>query len=314
LIYSVASLGSATAQDEWQLLFWRCLLGLGMGGEWATGATLVAETWPPGRRNKALALMQSGWALGFIASALVSQQILPQWGWRALFAVGALPALCTFWIRSRIDEPDEWKVHHARTALDQPHHDLQFFDSLGAQIAALFDMRWRRTLPDRNPHGVLRHVRGLGIFTWLPSFLATPVDKGGAGLSFLKSINWTIALQTGAFVGYVSFGWVADWNGPASRAYATCVILAAVLAPVYVHLAKSGANLMVIGPLIGLVGRRGVSSGLSPMLSATFSGAKIAGGRTTYGRSQVQRGRGISACARLADWIRWRGGSGLPCR
>lgn len=296
IIYSLASLGSATAQDEWQLLFWRCLLGLGMGGEWATGATLVAETWPVEKRNKALALMQSGWALGFIASALVSQYVLPEWGWRTLFAMGALPALVTFWIRSRVEEPEVWrdhnaKVHHAREAAETTEHDLAFFESLAGQVKELFDPRWRRAFIVATVMVASVMFGVWGFFTWLPSFLATPVEKGGAGLTFLKSVNWTIALQTGAFLGYISFGWVADWLGR-KKAYALYVLMAAALAPVYVSIAKSGGNLMMIGPLTGLFGH-GHFSGLAPMLSGLFP-VHI---RATAQSTIYNTGRGISASA-----------------
>lgn len=298
LVYSIASLGSATAQDPMQLLAWRCLLGLGMGGEWATGATLIAETWPAKRKNKALAIMQSGWALGFIASALLSQFVLPDHGWRLLFACGALPALATLWIRSRIPEPDEWLAHRDLTNGNQTGtkstHLLTFFETLWEQLAKLLDPRWRRaflvgiTMVSCVMFGVW------GFFTWLPTFLATPVSAGGAGLTFLKSIDWTIALQAGAFVGYVSFGWVADWLGR-KKAYATYVLLTAILAPVYVQMAKSGASLIVIGPLIGLFGH-GHFSALAPMLSELFPVEVRATAQSTIYNS----GRGISS---MAPWL-----------
>jgi len=70
LIFSLASLGAATSQSVIQLLMWRALLGLGMGGEWASGAVLVSETWPPEHRNKAISIMQSGWAIGYVLAAV----------------------------------------------------------------------------------------------------------------------------------------------------------------------------------------------------------------------------------------------------
>ena len=93
LIFSLASLGAATSQSVLQLLFWRALLGIGMGGEWASGAVLVSETWPAEHRNKAISIMQSGWAIGYIPAALLAALILgqPSLGdeaWRWLFVVG----------------------------------------------------------------------------------------------------------------------------------------------------------------------------------------------------------------------------------
>src|SRR5262245_35161467 len=70
LIFSLASLGAATSQSVMQLLFWRAVLGIGMGGEWASGAVLVSETWPAHLRNKAISIMQSGWALGYMMASI----------------------------------------------------------------------------------------------------------------------------------------------------------------------------------------------------------------------------------------------------
>ena len=75
-IFSCASLGAASSQSVLQLLLWRAILGIGMGGEWASGAVLVSETWPPAHRNKAISIMQSGWAVGYIAAALVAAAVL----------------------------------------------------------------------------------------------------------------------------------------------------------------------------------------------------------------------------------------------
>src|ERR1043165_4106581 len=121
IIFSLCSLGTATAQDGLQLGIWRGLLGIGMGGEWASGATLISETWPAQHRGKAISIMQSGWALGYILAAGVSAlflDVLPQFlpmgeegkeAWRWLFAFGALPALLILWIRQHVAEPVVWQ-------------------------------------------------------------------------------------------------------------------------------------------------------------------------------------------------------------
>src|SRR5688572_17435113 len=119
LVFSLASLGAATSQSILQLLLWRAVLGIGMGGEWASGAVLISETWPPAHRNKAVSIMQSGWAIGYIAAALMAALILGAPGagpgaWRWLFLVGVLPAFFTLWIRRRVPEPAAWKQHGAK--------------------------------------------------------------------------------------------------------------------------------------------------------------------------------------------------------
>src|SRR5215207_7619354 len=113
LIFSLASLGAATSQTVMQLLIWRSILGIGMGGEWASGAVLVSETWPAHLRNKAISIMQSGWALGYMMASISAALILgaPSLGpdaWRWLFVVGVAPALFTLWIRRYVHEPETW--------------------------------------------------------------------------------------------------------------------------------------------------------------------------------------------------------------
>ncbi|HSC28423.1 MAG TPA: MFS transporter, partial [Vicinamibacterales bacterium] len=109
LIYSVFTAACGFAQTIRQLAAFRVLLGIGMGGEWASGAALVSETWPAEHRGKALGFMQSSWAIGFAAAAVVTWLVLPVWGWRAVFFVGVLPAFFTLWIRRAVREPEIWQ-------------------------------------------------------------------------------------------------------------------------------------------------------------------------------------------------------------
>ena len=88
----------------------RVLLGIGMGGEWATGVALVSETFPARHRGKALAFVQSSWAIGYGLAALVNLIVMPLWGWRGVFFVGVLPALFTLWIRRNVEEPKMWRT------------------------------------------------------------------------------------------------------------------------------------------------------------------------------------------------------------
>src|SRR5581483_11527624 len=94
------------------LAVFRFILGLGMGGEWNTGATLVAETWPTELRAKAISLVQSSWAIGYAFAAVVAGVVLHYADWRMVFFVGILPALVTFWIRKDVPESEIWQEHH----------------------------------------------------------------------------------------------------------------------------------------------------------------------------------------------------------
>jgi MFS family permease len=109
LVYSLASAACGFSHTIPQLATFRFVLGLGMGGEWTTGAALIAETWRAEHRGKALGLMQSAYAIGEAIAAVIVLIVFPHFGWRAVFFVGVLPALLVLWIRRGVPEPDLWK-------------------------------------------------------------------------------------------------------------------------------------------------------------------------------------------------------------
>src|SRR5215472_18633665 len=123
LAFSLLTAFTATSRSVTELVFWRSLVGIGLGGEWAAGSVLVAETWPERHRGKAIGLMQSAWAIGYLVAALLSAAVLPTWGWRTLFLLAVLPAVITLWMRRTIRECEKWR---------QPIH------SIGSAAAGLF--------------------------------------------------------------------------------------------------------------------------------------------------------------------------------
>src|SRR6478609_4803465 len=110
LLYSIFTGACGLSQTLWQFAVLRALLGLGMGGVWAAGASLVSETWPTHLRGRVLGFMQSAWAIGFAAAAMVNAFVGPRFGWRAVFFVGVLPALFTIWVQRRVREPELWRA------------------------------------------------------------------------------------------------------------------------------------------------------------------------------------------------------------
>jgi MFS family permease len=234
LLYSVATAGMATAQNLWQLIAWRVLVGLGMGGEWSCGSVLVAETWPPQHRAKAMGIMQSGWAIGAMLATGVSLLVLEDYGWRVLFLVGAAPAAAAFIIRRTVEEPELWRQRE-RT----PSRWTEIFSA---------QYRRRTLLATIIAASVL--VAYWGVTSWLPAFLASPIAEGGAGLTLTKSLAWLFVLQIGAFFGYISFGWIADRIGR-RPAFTLFMIGAAIVVPVFAFGARSMLTLLLIGPLVG---------------------------------------------------------------
>jgi MFS family permease len=242
-LFSIASLGAASSQSVWQLMLWRALLGLGMGGEWASGAVLVSETWPPEHRNKAISIMQSGWALGYILALLSAQVVLGYAplgadSWRLLFTLGILPALFALWIRRYVREPERWKAGRAAAhAGENPFREIFGRALIGRTVLIIL-------------LGGCVQFGYWGIFTWLPGFLGRPVSAGGAGLDVVRSLGWLIPVQIGAYAGYLTFGFLADLLGRRG-AFVLFMIGAAILAPVYGQYARTPAVLMLAGPLLG---------------------------------------------------------------
>src|SRR5216117_1531761 len=119
LTYSVCSFASGLSTSVLMLAVFRFILGLGMGGEWNTGATLVAETWPTELRAKAISIVQSSWAIGYALATLVAGVVLHYANWRIVFFAGILPALVILWIRKDVPESEMWLERH-RVAVRSP--------------------------------------------------------------------------------------------------------------------------------------------------------------------------------------------------
>ena len=260
LVYSVFTGATATSQSILQLAIWRSLVGFGLGAEWSAGSVLVAETWPAKHRGKAIAFMQSGWAIGYIMAALLAGAILPNYGWRWLFLVGAAPALFALWVRRNVQEPEIWKDMHASQQGRNP-----------ATFSILFQPPYRRNVGIASLLCACVLFAYWGIFTWIPAYLASPVSKGGAGLGFVKTTAWIIPLQVGAFLGYTSFGFFADRFGQRVT-FAAFTLSAAVLIPIFGSGKLSSGELLAMSPLIGFFGH-GYFSVFGSLLAELFPSA-----------------------------------------
>jgi MFS family permease len=106
--YSVFTFLSALVTNVWQLAALRLLAGIGIGGEWAMGGTFVAEEWPENRRRAGAGYMHTGYYVGIFLAAIINYAIGSRYGWRAMFAVGGLPALLLAWLRHGVTEPSRW--------------------------------------------------------------------------------------------------------------------------------------------------------------------------------------------------------------
>jgi predicted MFS family arabinose efflux permease len=220
--------------------------------------------------------MQSGWALGYMAAAILAAVALPRWGWRPLFLLGFLPALFTWWIRRNIPEPRVWR----KAAAESPTRSTDLLHPpLRGRLALL------TTLCCCLLFGYW------GLFTWIPAFLSSPVERGGLGLSIVRTSAWILPMQAGAFFGYILFGFFADRVGRRA-ALVTFVLITAALVPVYGLFGRSAAVLLIAGPLIGFFGH-GYFSSLGVIAAEMFP----PGVRNTAQGFSYNVGRALSAAA-----------------
>jgi MFS family permease len=283
LVYCVFTGLCGLVQTATQLAICRMLLGFGMGGEWASGAALVAETWPDQHRGKALALMQSSWAIGYALGAAIVAIIMPYFGWRAVFFAGLLPALFAIWVRRRVSEPERWTAI-ANEAASKPTRSnpiMQIFRGRNGRYLAIATLVNAATL-----------FAWWGLFFWVPSYLSLPTSQGGRGLSIVQTSTWTILMQVGTFLGYVSYGILADRLGR-KWVYVGFLFIAAIVVQLYAH-AASAIALLWIGPLVGFWGT-GYFSGFAVIASELFPTAI----RGTAMGFAYNTGRIVSAAAPL---------------
>ncbi|MEX2262219.1 MAG: MFS transporter [Bryobacteraceae bacterium] len=277
LTYSIFTGMTATAGSVAALLFWRALVGIGLGGEWSAGSVLVAESWPAEHRGKAIGFMQSGWAIGYMIAALISAPVLTHFGWRWLFAAGVLPALLTLWIRRNVPEPEIWRRtrREART------------ESLGV----IFRPPLLRNTVVATLLATSLLIAYWGLFTWVPTYLSSPIERGGAGLTLFQSAAWILPMQTGAFLGYILFGILADRFGR-RPVFLVFVLGAALLVPLYGTMGENESLLLALGPFLGFFGH-GYFSVFGAMLAELFpSGVRGAAQGLCY-----NCGRAVSAFA-----------------
>jgi MFS family permease len=278
LVYSVFTAACGLSRGVLELAVFRILLGLGMGGEWACGAALVAETWPTRHRGKALGVMQSSWAIGYALAAAVTALVLPRFGWRAVFFVGAVPALLVFWIQRHVPEPELW-LRSRETAE---------CGSDAGRPAGLWQKASRRDIVIAATANAATMFAWWGLFTWIPAYLSLPPDKGGAGLDVVKTSTWIIFMQAGTWLGYVSFGFISDRIGR-RKTYVGYIFVAAALIPVYAA-ARDPLSLLLLGPLVGFFGT-GYFSGFGAITAEIFpTPVRARAQGLTY-----NLGRGISA-------------------
>lgn len=209
LAYSLGTFLCGFSTGLWFLLIFRVVTGLGVGGEWATGQTLVGETFPARMRARFAAVMQTGAPVGIALAAVVgaflepffARTFGPSWGWRACFLLSVLPAILVIVIRRFMPESDiweEWQQHPERRVTA----GLDFLVSLRQDggLRRLFLLGLFLAITDMSAYWFT--------YSWMPKYLYDQLH-----FSMAKSGIWMLVTQAGGLLGYLSFGLVADWKG-----------------------------------------------------------------------------------------------------
>lgn len=288
--YSVCSFASGLSTSILTLAAFRFILGLGMGGEWNTGATLVAETWPTELRAKAISIVQSSWAIGYALAALVAGVVLQFSNWRVVFFIGILPALITLWIQKDVPESGMWKDQEALakapfSQIFRAPYTKSTFALLFLNFFCLFAW-W-------------------GLFTWIPPYLSLPVEQGGRGFGIMQTTSLLLVLNlVGMLPGYLSFGWVADFLGR-RKAFVAYTLIAAALVPLYA-MARHPWALLIVGTVLAFFGTGYFSgSGLigseifptrvrARALGFTYNGARAMSSVAPFVIGRVGQTKGLS--------------------
>lgn len=238
------------AQGYWDLLLYRTVAGLGLGGEFGIGMALVAEAWPASKRARASSYVGLGWQLGVLMAALFTPVLLPAIGWRGMFFIGILPAVAAYFIRYSLHEPE---VFVAKSK-ERPK-----------ESALLLLVKDTETTKISIGMIILCSVQNFGyygVMIWLPNYLATQF-----GFSLTKSAGWTSVTIVGMAIGIFMFGHIADRIGrrPAFFGY---MIGAAVMVVVYSQLQDPTA-LLIVGAIMGFF-VNGMLGGYGALISELY--------------------------------------------
>ena len=241
----------ALAQGYWDLLFYRTIAGLGLGGEFGIGMALVAEAWPASKRARVSSYVGLGWQSGVLMAAILTPLLLPVIGWRGMFLVGIFPAIAAYFIRRQLHEPGVFVANKAR------HPNAAF------SLRLLFvDRETTKTSVGMIILCSVQNFGYYGIMIWLPNYLST---RFGYGLT--QSAVWTVVTIAGMALGIFLFGHIADRLGR-RPAFLTYMLGAAIMVVVYSRLVDPTA-LLIAGAVMGFF-VNGMLGGYGALISELY--------------------------------------------
>lgn len=274
IIFSIFTGACAFADNAVHLDILRFLAGLGLGGEYGIGMTLVSETWPGAKRARATAGVAMGWQAGAVLAAILAAVVLPDYGWRGLFLVGVLPALLAAWARHGIKEPPMWvqrkemkKALQARKDAGEKltaEEEEQLTEAKKFPLAHLFaDKKTTITTIALTIMTSVQNFGYYGIMVWLPMILLKE-----HGLTTKSMSGWMIVTVIGMIAGIFVFGWLCDRLGR-KKPYLLFYVCAATMVYIYVNLGTPIA-LLFGGAFLGFF-CNGMMAGYGTLLSENYT-------------------------------------------
>lgn len=227
VFYSLIEICSGFAPNYTIFLVLRFLYGIGMGGEWGVGASLVMESVSARRRGFLSGLLQEGYALGFLLAAAAYYLVFPHFGWRAMFFIGGLPALLTLFIRSKVQEPEAWKAVKTTS-----------WKEYGRAVAKHWKLFLYLVLL-MSAMNLISH----GTQDLYPTFLQQQRHYSPHGTAIITMIS-----MVGAILGGLGFGHISDLFGR-KKMMALAVILAIILIPLWLY---DGGSAMIAAGAFGM--------------------------------------------------------------
>jgi MFS family permease len=250
LLFAVFTGLGAMAQGYWDLLTYRTIAGLGLGGEFGIGMTLVAESWPARHRARGCAYVALGWQAGVLAAALVTPLLLPSIGWRGMFLVGLVPGLIAFAVRWYVGEP---KIFLDRVAIARRRMPLGLLvkDAATTKISAAMLILCS-----------VQNFGYYGLMIWLPSYLSARF-----GYTLTQSAIWTAVTVLGMALGIWVFGQFADRIG---RRPALLTFQAGAFVMVLVYSQLTDPTALLIGGAVMGMFVNGMLGGYGALLSEFY--------------------------------------------
>src|SRR5438270_9435185 len=222
LIFGLASLAAAAAQDMTQLNWARFVLGLGLGAEIVVGYSTLTEFVPPQSRGRWLAFMSFLVVCGLPVTALIAYFVIPLWGWRPMFAIAGVGALIVWYLRKNLPESPRWLETNGRTAEAEALMQLIEREASGGRplpapaptpqvaqwsLASLFTPALLPRLVVGCVVLITINTLIFGFVNWLPTFF------GQQGISITRSLAYTMVLAGGSLIGCAIGAWCADYFG-----------------------------------------------------------------------------------------------------